>query len=1088
MSDRANAIVERALAFPPEQREAYLHGACDGDAALRGRVDRLLHAAQPHDGEGTTFDSGPQHRAAACDDPQTSAADGATLDRPAGSDSGAAAPNLAPAGATGEGPGSVIGRYRILQAIGEGGFGTVFMAEQKEPVRRRVALKIIKLGMDTRQVIARFEAERQALAMMDHPNIARVLDAGATEAGRPYFVMELVRGVPITEFCDRNGLTIRERLALMIPVCHAIQHAHQKGIIHRDLKPSNVLVTLNDGSPTPKVIDFGIAKATSSDLTEKTLFTEFRQFVGTPEFMSPEQAEMSGLDVDTRTDVYSLGALVYTLVTGAAPFDPRELRSRSIAEIQRLIVDSETPRPSTRLTSLGEGLAEVARLRRTEPGRLRTLLRGELDWIVLKAMEKDRTRRYDTARDLADDLRRHLDNEPVLAAPPSRIYRLRKLVRRNRAAATTVALIAAALVLAVIGTSWGMLRARTAETAARAAALGEATQRLTAEENERRAIEAAELASREAARALAAERAAEARASEFEAMTAFQTSMIQAIDVARMGERMREDVLAEIRESMRRRELPEAEIAARMAEADALLAEANFSNPAILGIERTILARAERQIVEQFADRPLIQARLLRSVAETRSVLGFGAEAEADFRRIAALLAEHLGDGDPRTITATALVAAGIAARGDWVRASVIYAEAGAAAEAALGADHPLSRVIGYLAAGGNIDPLLRRGDPEEIFWWSEITPGMSRAEAELAAQHIPRIYEIIDGLGIAQGTAAEMLDDATIDAVLGAFDEVARLLGDALGDGNPLLVGFKTNAGRNARTMGRPERAEPYLREALEAQRRMFGDAHPATVLAMLERARALYDLGQRDESYAIARQGLAAVRREHGAEHPLSVQVLDVMVRNLVGAGRDADAAAHLREVIDIQRRTIAATPTALAAAFAIRGSELIEAAGPRTLPLVEEMLAECVAIREATMPESWLTANARSMLGEAIFRGAMAAVGQPARAAASEAPTPVIEGADRNDGTPEPDDLAAILERFAEAERLLTAGYEALLATEERDATPALPLRRRQAAERLLRLTEAKQAVDPAAGHAAEIDRWRAAIESLRAVETQ
>ncbi len=348
-----------------------------------------------------------------------------------------------------EGPGTIIGRYKLLQLIGEGGFGVVYMAEQQEPVHRKVALKIIKLGMDTRQVITRFEAERQALAMMDHPSIAKVLDAGATETGRPYFVMELVKGIPITEYCDKDNLDTRQRLALFADVCKAVQHAHQKGIIHRDIKPSNVMVTLRDGKPVPKVIDFGIAKATSHRLTEKTLFTKYAQMIGTPEYMSPEQAEMSALDIDTRTDIYSLGVLLYELLTGVTPFDAKQLREAGYAEIQRIIRETEPLKPSTKLSTMGDALNDVAKHRQTNPDSLPKLVRGDLDWIVMKSLEKDRTRRYETANELAADISRHLGDEPVLAGPPSVRYRVRKFVRRKRALVIGVAAVVAVLVAGV---------------------------------------------------------------------------------------------------------------------------------------------------------------------------------------------------------------------------------------------------------------------------------------------------------------------------------------------------------------------------------------------------------------------------------------------------------------------------------------------------------------------------------------------------------------------------------------------------------------------------------------------------------------
>src|SRR5262245_193854 len=346
-----------------------------------------------------------------------------------------------------EGPGTRIGRYKLLEQIGEGGFGVVYMAEQQEPVRRRVALKIIKVGMDTRSVVARFEAERQALALMDHPNIAKVLDGGATELGRPYFVMELVRGVPVTEFCDQNRLTTQQRLDLFVQVCGAVQHAHHKGVIHRDLKPSNILVTMHDDRAVPKIIDFGIAKATEHRLTEKTLFTRFHQFIGTPAYMSPEQTGISGLDVDTRSDIYSLGVLLYELLTGRTPFDTKALLESGYEEIQRTIREKEPPTPSHRLAGLSkQELTTTAQRRRVEPVGLTRELRGDLDWIVMKCLEKDRTRRYETANGLAMDIGRHLAQEPVTACPPRAAYRFGKFVRRNKFAFAAGSVVAAALI------------------------------------------------------------------------------------------------------------------------------------------------------------------------------------------------------------------------------------------------------------------------------------------------------------------------------------------------------------------------------------------------------------------------------------------------------------------------------------------------------------------------------------------------------------------------------------------------------------------------------------------------------------------
>src|SRR5439155_1079790 len=348
--------------------------------------------------------------------------------------------------------------------LGEGGYGLVYMAEQAEPMRRRVALKLVKLGMDTKQVIARFEAERQALALMDHPNIARVLEAGATETGRPYFVMELVRGIKITDYCDQENLPTRERLDLFIQVCHAVQHAHQKGIIHRDLKPSNILVTRNDGAAVPKIIDFGIAKATQQPLTNKTLFTSFQQFIGTPAYMSPEQAEWSSLDIDTRSDIYALGVLLYELLTGHTPFEQAKMLQAGFDEMRRLIREQEPPRPSTRLRTLDAAdLTTVARRHQTEAPKLIHLVRGDLDWIVMKCLEKNRTRRYETANGLASDVERHLNHQPVTAAGPSTFYQIGKFIRRHRLGLAAGSAIVLLLIVGIVGSTRQAVRATRAE-------------------------------------------------------------------------------------------------------------------------------------------------------------------------------------------------------------------------------------------------------------------------------------------------------------------------------------------------------------------------------------------------------------------------------------------------------------------------------------------------------------------------------------------------------------------------------------------------------------------------------------------------
>jgi serine/threonine protein kinase len=442
MSDKTDLVLEilsDVLEAPADQRDALINKACDAQPALRAEVERLLHLGQRPDAHN--FLDVPPHHAglgAISDDPDT-----CTLPH--------------------------FGRYRALSLIAQGGMGTVYQAQQDHP-RRHVALKVIKPGMDTRQVIARFEAEREALALMNHPNIAAVYDAGVTEAGRPFFVMELVKGVPITRYCDDNTLPVRDRLHLFITVCKAVQHAHQKGIIHRDLKPSNVLVTLIDSRPVPKVIDFGIAKATTAGrLADHTLLTERREFIGTPQYMSPEQADTTHADIDTRSDIYSLGVLLYELLTGVTPFDRDQLSASDPDQMRRLIRETEPPCPSTRLAATRRGARAasidktIATARNTDPASLLKTLRGDLDWIVMKCLEKDRTRRYDTPNELAADLERFLRNQAVVAGPPSAAYRLRKFVRRNCALLAAAAAMFLLLIAGITGTTIGMLRARAAQ-------------------------------------------------------------------------------------------------------------------------------------------------------------------------------------------------------------------------------------------------------------------------------------------------------------------------------------------------------------------------------------------------------------------------------------------------------------------------------------------------------------------------------------------------------------------------------------------------------------------------------------------------
>ncbi len=601
--DKLEELFTNALKIDtPADRYAYLDEVCGTDSDLRKQVDELLSS---HDRVGTFLESPP-------------------IDI----DSVDCSPSQA------ETPGTIIGRYKLLREIGEGGFGTVHEAEQAEPVRRKVALKIIKLGMDTKQVIARFEVEQQALALMDHPNIARVFDAGATERGRPYFVMELVKGIKLTDYCDQNKLTVQQRLELFLPICQAVQHAHQKGIIHRDLKPSNVLVALHANQPVPKVIDFGIAKATSQRLTEKTLVTEFRQFLGTPEYMSPDQAEISGLDMDTRTDVYSLGVMVYELLTSVTPFSARMLRKATYEEIRKIIRDVEPPTPSARFHALRATQAgvESARLRQAEPALLERQLRGDLDWIVMKAMEKDRTRRYATAKDLADDIGRYLRHEPVMAGPPGVGYKFRKFVRRHRVGVLTGALVVVALLVGLSLATVGLVQAKRAT--ARMQTEKVAAEKARTREREQRAL---------------------AEASTIEAL--------RQVDKSEKVSRFLEEMLRSVNPNKARgREVT----------------------------VRYLLDEAVKEIdAGAFAKQPEVEADLRMTLGETYKALGLYSAAGIHLRAARALWSALNGDRDPDTLRADRALAGLLRLEGKYSEAEALLRETAESQERVLGSEDP---------------------------------------------------------------------------------------------------------------------------------------------------------------------------------------------------------------------------------------------------------------------------------------------------------------------------------------------------------------------------------------------------------------
>jgi serine/threonine protein kinase/tetratricopeptide (TPR) repeat protein len=774
-----------------------------------------------------------------------------------------------------------IGRYKLLELIGEGGFGSVWAAEQREPVKRRVALKIIKLGMDTRQVIARFEAERQALAMMDHPNIAKVFDAGATDTGRPFFVMELVKGVPIVEYCDREKIDTRARLHLFTLVCQAIQHAHQKGIIHRDIKPSNVLVTLHDGTPVPKVIDFGIAKATNQELTDKTIYTEHRQMIGTPAYMSPEQAEMSGLDIDTRSDIYSLGVLLYEMLTGTTPFSSEELNSAGLEGMMRMIREVEPHKPSTRLSSLSGTATHAAERRNVDVQKLGLLLRGDLDWIVMRCLEKDRTRRYDTANGLAADIGRHLNDEPVSASPPSTGYRVRKFVKRNKGQVVAGAAITAMLVLGIIGTTWGMAWALDEKTRAdgqarlaTTAAESERIAKLEAEANAQRAIEEAE-------RAEAAEAEARSRAEELQLVADFQAEQLGAIEPQVMGMNLRRSLIEAVPDGNR----------------DGLegdLARVNFTSLALTTLEENIFERTIEAIDVQFADQPLVRASLLQTVAGTLRTLGLLDLAVQPQERAILIRREHLGDDHPQTLSSLNSMGLLLTNKGDLADAEAYLREALDGSRRTLGDEHP--DTLGHVLNTGLL--LQAKGQlAESEAYFREALEGFRRVLGDDRSETLTSITAMGASLR-AQGKLAEA-EPYFVEALAGHRR--------VLGDDHPETLTCMNSMAVLLSSQGRLPEAEAYHRQALEGRRRVLGDDHPSTLLSVNNLGVLLKEQGRFAEAEPYYREAIEGRRRVLGADHPSTLISISSLGSLLQTQGKFDEAEACYRQALEGHRRVL-------------------------------------------------------------------------------------------------------------------------------------------------------------------------------------
>ena len=799
---KARALFLHAVGkLPPEEWDGYVGQACGGDAELEKQVGQLL---QVHREAGSFLD-------------RPAAAVGATGAYPIVSGEGAAAVPLR------ERPGTVIGPYKLLQQIGEGGMGTVFMAEQTRPVQRKVALKVIKAGMDSAQVIARFEAERQALAVMDHVNIARVFDGGTTENGRPYFVMELVHGVSITKYCDDNHLTPRERLELFVPVCQAIQHAHQKGIIHRDVKPSNVMITLYDGKPVPKVIDFGVAKATEQRLTERTLFTQYGTMVGTLEYMSPEQAEMSALGVDTRSDIFSLGVLLYELLTGGTPLSHKRVREAAYGEVLRMIREEEPPRPSTRLSDSGEALASISAQRHMEPAKLAKLMRGELDWIVMRCLEKDRNRRYETANAFATDIQRYLADETVLACPPSSWYRLRKFVRRNKGPVLAVCLVLLALVGGVAGTTRGLVMARQQRDVAEEARNNEAAQRQEAVEQKNRA---------EAAEALAKNHLA---------------------DVTREKQRTDEEaaIARAVNEFLQNNLLGQADIRNQPGGAYGFASQ----DPDIK--VRTLLDRAAREIEGKFVGQPLTEAAIRQTLGDTYRALGRYTEAQLHLERAVRLRVAKLGTNAPETLGSKNNLGNVYSAQGEYDRAEAIYKEVIDARTAKPGADDP--------------DTLTTKNNLGNVYF---AQGKYDRAEAihkEVIAGYTPKLgAEQIDTLCSKASLGNVYFAQEKYDRAEAIYKEVIDALTAKLGADYPDTLTGKNSLAIVYKVQGKFDRAETLTKEVLDVRTAKLGADHPETLASKRNLADVYSAQGEYDRAEVIYKEVIDAHTAKPGADHP--------------------------------------------------------------------------------------------------------------------------------------------------------------------------------------------------------------------------
>jgi eukaryotic-like serine/threonine-protein kinase len=1091
------------------ERQAYLDAACAGDNALRQQMESMLAAHER---------------------------DGAFLEQPAVAGApellalgAGAAPDPGPDAVTTvvvpilEKVGDRIGRYKLLQQIGEGGCGVVYLAEQEEPVRRQVAFKVIKLGMDTKDVIARFEAERQALALMDHPNIAKVFDGGATDTGRPYFVMELVRGVRITEYCDQHNLPTSQRLQLFIQVCHAIQHAHQKGIIHRDIKPSNVLVNLHDDVPAPKVIDFGIAKAIGERLTDKTVFTRFDQVVGTPAYMSPEQAGLSSLDIDTRSDIYALGVLLYELLTGRTPFDARALLQAGLEEMLRCIRETEPPKPSTRLSKLQrEELTTTAQRRQTEPPRLLYQVRGDLDWIVMKCLEKNRARRYETANGLAADIERHLKHEPVSAGAPGALYQCRKFIRRNRAVLATASALVLLLAGGVVVSTWQAVRARRAErtqSQLRRQAEGEKLKAQTEAAKSQQVAQFLQDMLKGVGPSVAlgrdtkmlreildktAERVSKDLTNQPEvqiklldtlgkvyselgayqkAEDMFRLTLARAQDLHGKEHPATATALNNVARMLYERgKLDEAETASR----EALSMNMALKHPAVAAsldnlaevlLRRGKLAEAETcsrkalaMLEEPFGPEHLEVATSLNNLSGVLQAQGKSAEVETLRRRALAIFRKCLGDEHPTVATSMHNLAAILEHRDQLAEAEKLYRQTVDLRQKLLGPEHP--ELASSLNNLGWV--LQRRG---------------KLAESEKLHREALAMREKL--LGREHLSVAASLDD--LGWVLQAqnrLSEAEPLLRQALAMRKKLLVPPHADVAESLSRLGSVRQrqkdlaeAETLLREALDMRKTLFGAVHPGVASSLNKLARVLREQDKLEEAEIRYRQALEAFEKLHGPEHANVGGTLNNLAVVLVQRGKLAEAEDCSRKALDIGKKIFGPKHPNVANALISLGSVLeqqgklaeAESAHRDALAMFHEQFPDDHPSVVALLDHLASVCQKEGKLAEAepLLRRSLAVyeANQPGRTATFDAQST----------------LGAVLlgqKKYAEAEPLLLRGYQGLKQRQaERPAgarTPASAQILHQTATCLVQLYEATSQPEKTA-------EWRAKLAEIEKVQS-